>query len=128
LQRQATCRSGCGDAGNRIDPLGAVVNDLRDSGGLEEPLATNGHRHGEDVVRVEARIDRLQFHKRANEERRSDDEYKRESHLADDQEGTHLAAAEADAGTIAAFVQDCGQILARGSNGRDQAKQDSGEY
>ena len=99
-------------AGNGIEPLGAVVNDLRDAAGLQKPAAADRHGHGEHVVRVEPGIDRLQVHKCANEQRRSDDQNERQSHFANDQKRTHLAAAEAYTGAVAALVQGCCKIFA----------------
>ena len=84
---------------------------LRHAAGLQKPIAADRHGHGENVVRVEARINRLQLHKRANEQRRSDDEYKRKSHLTDHQNGTRLAAAKAHSYTVAALVQNGRKIL-----------------
>ena len=115
------------DAGNGVDPLGAVVDHLGDTAGLLKAVAADRHGHREHVVSVESGIDRLQLHECTNEQRRSDDQHKSESHLADDQNGTHLAAAEAYSGAVAALVQNCRKVLTGGGDRRHQAKENSGQ-
>ena len=128
MQRETAGGRGGGDAGNGVDALGAIVDHLGDSAGFLKAVATDRHGHGEDVVGVESGIDGLQLHERANQQRGPDDQHKRKSHLADDENGTHLAAAETYSGAVAALIQNCCEVLAGGGDRGHQAEENSGQH
>ena len=77
---------------------------------------------------VESGIDGLQLHERANEQCGPDDQHKGKSHLADHQNGTHLAAAKTYSGAVAALIQNCCEVLAGGGDRGHQAEENSGQH
>ena len=77
---------------------------------------------------IESGIDGLQLHEGANEQCGADDQHKSKSYLADDENGTHLAAAETYSGAVAALIQNCREVLAGCGDRGHQAKENSGQH
>ena len=104
LERHAARGARDLDAGQRIQPLGAVAHQLRDRGGIREPLAPQRHAHRQHLVRVESGVDGAQCEEGADEQRRADQQHQRQPHLGDHQQRARLVLPEPAARSAAAFL------------------------
>ena len=104
-KRHAARGAGDLDAGQRVQAFGAVPHQLRDGGGLREPLAPQRHAHRQHLMRIEPGIDRAQREESANEQRRADQQHERQSHLGDDQQRARLVLPEPAARSAAALLE-----------------------
>ena len=106
--------------------LDAVAHDLLDRFRLVELRALQRHLQRQHVVRVESGIDAAERHRRADEQRRSDQQHQRQRHFDDDQDRAHLVLPEAGARPSAAFLQRRRQIGLRALQRRNQSEDDAG--
>ncbi len=81
----------------------------------------------EDVVWVETEIDRLQRHQGSHEKAGSGEQNQRQRNLADDQKLAKSGMAKAAADAFAGILQGFGKLLAGGTGGGDQAREDRGQ-
>ena len=127
FERQAAGGGGDFDAGNGVEALAAIADELGDAGGLLKALAGERHFQGEDVVRIEAGIDVAQGDEGADEQRGADEENEGEGDFADDQKRAGLALAESCAGAVAAFLERGVEVGARGADGGEEPEENAGE-
>ena len=105
LERHAAGGAGGHDARHRAQPLDAVAHHLLDAFGLQEPRPGQRHPHRQHVVRVEAGIDAAERDRRADQQRRADEQDERERHFGDHEQRARLVLPEAGAGTARALLE-----------------------
>src|SRR5580765_2580838 len=90
LERHAARRAGFDNAWDRLHTRDAVAHELLD--GLRTFVRRSFQRHPQRqyAVRVEPGIDAAEGGRRANQERRADEQHERERHLDDDQYGARI--------------------------------------
>ena len=108
-----------------METIGSFLDDLCYRGRFLEAVTANGHGHADDVVHRKSGIDRLEFHKRSNEQRCTDDQHYSKSHLSNDKRRTKLAASNANTGVGAIFIQSSGKIRARCTDRGHKAEDDT---
>ena len=121
-ERHAAGRACVHDSRDRAQLLDAVADHLLHRLRLLVLHALQRHLQRQHVVRVESGIDAPEGDRRADQERRPDQQHQRQRHLDDDQGRSHLVLTEPRPGPSRAFLQRGGQVRLRALQRRDQAE------
>ena len=116
------------DAGQRVQPRQQRFEKLLLRRRGLVLLARQRQARDQDVVRVEAEIDRLQLHEVAHQQPRAGQQHQRQRDFAHDKRASQLAAAEPADDAAARVLQRIGHVLLHRLQRRHQPEHDGREH
>lgn len=125
FQGQRRGGRGSGNSGQSVNALHGIADEARGSRRCLKRGVRERHAKGQNVVRVEARIDRAKVVERANEESGADQEHNGDSGFAGDKKRPGFILAEAPTGAGRAFVERRSEIGTRCAKRGDDPKQNA---
>ena len=95
--------------------------------GRLETLAVKRHFQGEDVVCIEAGVDRMKSQESADEKPRANEQNEGQGHFAYDKQRAGPSLTRPGTGAAAACIHHGGQVSARRAKGGKESEQNAGK-